>query len=273
MSAPHPPLHGDGTKDVDISAIIRIAEQAGTVIMDWYRRVDPLVTYKADESPVTGADLASDAFIRRELGILSSYPVLSEEFGVEAEDRKGWGTFWLVDPLDGTKEFIHRIGEFTVNIALIHETRPVAGVIHAPATGETWYATEGGGSWEKRDGRTTALQSNAGETLIATVSRFHLSPLDQEFNRLNKITTVVPAGSSLKFCRVAAGQASLYARFQGSMEWDIAAGHIIAREAGCTVTDLRTGKEPVYNKKNLLNNHFIVSGKGISPGQLLLPGL
>jgi 3'(2'), 5'-bisphosphate nucleotidase len=199
--------------------------------------------------------------------------VISEEQPVGYEDRKDWDTFFLVDPLDGTKDFIDKNGEFTVNIALIKNKKPVLGVIYAPALGELYAAVAGEGAVLEKNNRTYRLpcsQPGSGERTV-TGSRKHRSPLDATFQELNDIQTVVPRGSSLKFCAVASGAATLYPRFQGSMEWDIAAGHIIATESGCGILDLTTGREPDYNKKSLLNNYFIVHAGSLDPSSLHYP--
>ncbi|MGC9436264.1 MAG: 3'(2'),5'-bisphosphate nucleotidase CysQ family protein [Methanomicrobiales archaeon] len=255
-----------------LAQLIRISHEAGDIILTHYRSTPTPVHTKDDDSPLTRADLESDAHIAGELGKVSSIPVVSEENIPDYATRKDFTEFFLVDPLDGTKEFIDGIGEFTVNIALIRDSRPVTGVIHVPALNTTYFAGKGTGAFVLDTGGTRRLPLHAPpDTLTAVGSRKHRSDRDAEFYRLNRIQNVVPAGSSLKFCRVAAGDAHLYSRFQGSMEWDIAAGHIIATEAGCRVVDLRTGQEPRYNTHTLRNNHFIVCGPGIDLSGLTLP--
>ncbi|MHC1626343.1 MAG: 3'(2'),5'-bisphosphate nucleotidase CysQ family protein [Methanoculleaceae archaeon] len=255
-----------------LSHLIRISHEAGDIILTHYRSSTTPVHTKDDDSPLTRADLESDAHIAGELCKISSIPIVSEENTPDYAARKDFTEFFLVDPLDGTKEFIDGIGEFTVNIALIRDFRPVAGVIHVPALHTTYFAAKDAGAFIQDSDGTQRLPLHAPpETLTAVGSRKHRSDRDAEFYRLNGIQNVVPAGSSLKFCRVAAGVAHLYSRFQGSMEWDIAAGHIIATEAGCRVVDLQTGQEPRYNTQTLRNNHFIVCGPGIDLSALSIP--
>lgn len=242
-----------------IEQVIRIAQQAGAEILRYYNQYEIQVTTKEDNSPLTNADLASDRIIRNELTSRYDIPCLSEEAVIDFEARKTWTRFWLIDPLDGTKEFINKIGEFTVNIALIDNGKPVLGVIYCPAKNETYYAAVGFGAWYEKNGELLHLPcTKPSRKIIATGSRFHLSQVDKAFNEANNITDMIQVGSSLKFGLVASGKATLYVRFQGSMEWDIAAGHCIVKEAGCMIRDLATGKEPEYNKESLVNNYFIV---------------
>lgn len=247
-------------KEININAICTIAEKAGNIILGYYMDINAVITYKSDESPLTIADLESDRYIKKALSERYGIPVLSEEEPFSYEHRKDWDLYFLVDPLDGTKEYIDRNGEFTVNIALIRNNKPVLGVIYSPVLSELYYAKEGVGAFLKKDGIINRLpyieQNNT--TLIATGSRKHSTDMDAEFYRLNKIEHIVAKGSSLKFCSVASGAATIYPRFQGSKEWDIAAGHIIAKESGCLIIDLVTGREPEYNKESLRNNYFIV---------------
>lgn len=267
-------MSGDaGMTDDDnlLNEIIAISKHAGSLVMEWYDSDSSLVARKSDASPLTQADLASDTFIRDALSA-SGTPVISEETDSPYEGRKSWDRFWLVDPLDGTKDFLERNGEFTVNIALISRGSPVLGVIHAPAAGLTYSAREGGGAFCEKGGRISRLPRYAPKTeLIATVSRQHLSAATREFVMLNGISRCEPCGSSLKFGTVASGKATVYPRFEGSMEWDIAAGHSILAEAGCSIIDLVTGTPPRYNKPLLKNNPFIVCGPRIECKNLSLP--
>lgn len=249
----------------------KIATEAGKITLKYYDNKD--IKYKADESPLTLADIKSDEYIRSELSKNFDIPIISEESPVDFADRKNWTEFFLVDPLDGTKEFINKNGEFTVNIALIRNKKPVMGVIYAPALDEIYYASEGNGAFMEKNGIITELNNKSvfREKTIATASRSHMSEIDKKFFELNNINEFKPAGSSLKFCSVASGESDIYPRFQGSMEWDIAAGHIIAKEAGCRITDLLTGKDPEYNKESMLNNFFIVYSPEIYYSKLKIP--
>jgi 3'(2'), 5'-bisphosphate nucleotidase len=250
-----------------------VSKHAGRLILEWYQDRSYHVLRKPDTSPLTEADLASETCIVSALS-KTGIPVISEETGCAYSVRKDWNSFWLVDPLDGTKDFIARNGEFTVNIALIEHGEPVLGVIHAPAIDLTCYAGKGNGAFCEKDGRVKRLP--CAEPLghvIATVSRQHLSAKTKEFLRINGITDVEPRGSALKFGIVASGKATVYPRFEGSMEWDTAAGQVIITEAGCRIFDLLTGTVPVYNKPSLVNNPFIVCAPHIERKTLSIPDI
>lgn len=249
---------------------VTIAKAAGEIILDYYHDNSYEVSVKDDKSPVTAADLASDHFIESELKN-TRIPVISEESECDPATRRSLKRFWLVDPLDGTKDFISRNGEFTVNIALIEDHSPVLGVIYAPAIDTLYYAQKNGGSFLVKNGAGESLPFTHREGYVVTASRQHLSDTDREFLSLNGITDVEQKGSSLKFGILAEGRATLYPRFVGSMEWDIAAGHIIATEAGCRVVDLVTGQEPAYNKESLFNNPFIAFAPHVDYAGLRFP--
>jgi 3'(2'), 5'-bisphosphate nucleotidase len=258
-----------------LEEMIQISRGAGDITLKYYDDPEKSIKIKNDDSPLTKADLESDKYIADKLEELWDIPIVSEEKYADYDLRKNYTDFFLVDPLDGTKEFIEGNGEFTVNIAYMKDKKPIMGVIYTPATGVTYFAAEGFGSYvEDSDGikklPVTELES---DKLIATGSRKHTTYLDSSFMKMNYIENVIPAGSSLKFCRVAMGYAHLYPRFQGSMEWDIAAGHIIAKEAGCKLLDLKTMKEPEYNKESLLNNYFLVIGQGLDVSSIKIPDI
>jgi 3'(2'), 5'-bisphosphate nucleotidase len=251
--------------------IIAISKHAGSLILEWYNNDSCQVVHKADASPLTEADLASDAYIGSVLSDIG-IPLISEETDCSYPVRKDWDRFWLVDPLDGTKDFLERNGDFTVNIALINQGSPVLGVIHAPAAGLTFYAQTGKGAFCEKNGKISNLPCFVPkEPLVATVSRQHLTPRTREFLTINGITNFEPRGSSLKFGMVASGKATIYPRFEGSMEWDIAAGQCILTEAGCRIIDLVTGTVPQYNKPSLHNNPFIVCAPHIESKTLSIP--
>ncbi len=259
--------------EVSLSQVITISKHAGTLILEWYKDKSCHVVHKADASPLTEADLASDACIGESLSG-TGIPVISEEKECVYPVRKDWERFWLVDPLDGTKDFLERNGDFTVNIALINHGSPVLGVIHAPAAGLTFYAQAGKGAFCEKEGRISKLPCFVPtEPLVATVSRQHLTARTREFLTRNGITKSEPRGSSLKFGMVASGKATIYPRFEGSMEWDIAAGQCILTEAGCRIIDLVTGRVPQYNKPSLHNNPFIVCAPHIESETLSIPDL
>ncbi|MBU1311402.1 MAG: 3'(2'),5'-bisphosphate nucleotidase CysQ, partial [Gammaproteobacteria bacterium] len=187
-------------------------------------------------------------------------PILSEEAAdISWHIRQQWQRYWLVDPLDGTKEFIKRNGEFTVNIALIDNGEPVLGVIHAPVLGKTYSAAKGAGAFVKATGQTHAIQvAKPGATIRVVGSRSHPSPDLAGYLAQFAQHEMVPVGSSLKFCLVAEGSADVYPRFGPTMQWDTGAGHIIATEAGATVSFDGIASQ-VYQRENLRNPNFIVS--------------
>lgn len=247
----------------DIHEICALAKEAGAAIMAVYD--SPFaVEMKEDKSPLTAADRASHEVI--EAGLLALHPeipVLSEEGkGIPYEERAEWRRFWLVDPLDGTKEFIKRNGEFTVNIALIEEGVPVAGVVYLPARERLYWGVSGEGAWLEESGseavriHTRRLPAGAGLTVVQ--SRSHPSPeLDDYLKGIN-VAASVSVGSSLKFCVVAEGKADLYPRLGPTMEWDTAAGQAVVECAGGKVIDL-ANRRLTYNKQSLLNGYFVVS--------------
>jgi 3'(2'), 5'-bisphosphate nucleotidase len=256
-----------------LTRIIAISKQAGSLILEWYGDESCHVVNKPDASPLTEADLASDFCIGEALSG-TGIPVISEERECAYPERKNWGQFWLVDPLDGTKDFLERNGEFTVNIALIRQGTPVLGVIHAPAAGLTFFAQANNGAFCEKGGRIVRLPcTQPTSSLVATVSRQHLTVRTREFLKINGINKSEPKGSALKFGMVASGKATIYPRFEGSMEWDIAAGQCILTESGCRIVDLVTGDSPRYNKPSLLNNPFIAYAPYIESKTLSIPDL
>jgi 3'(2'), 5'-bisphosphate nucleotidase len=241
---------------------IRLSIEAGKEVLSIYRE-DFAISKKSDNSPLTIADITSHRILMHGL-TKTGIPVLSEEGkGTPYEVRKDWTHFWLVDPLDGTKEFINRNGEFTINIALIEGRRPVLGVIYAPAKDLLYYSLRAEGAWKRQGNETKRLVSNreAQTNLIRVVgSRSHHSrEVDDFISRLkvyyNEIE-FLQAGSSLKFCLVAEGSADIYPRFTPTMEWDTAAGQAIVEEAGGAVLAL-DGSPLSYNKMELKNSGFI----------------
>jgi 3'(2'), 5'-bisphosphate nucleotidase len=245
--------------------VVRIAHEAGEQILAIYQTADFNVDFKADDSPLTKADLASHHHIVKALGRLTpTVPILSEESkALPYQTRAAWKNFWLADPLDGTKEFIKRNGEFTINIALIKGAKPVLGVVHVPVLKETYWALEGQGAYKLEGASTRKLQANlkAVSPLKIVASRSHAGPETEAFlNNLSSdySTEVVSKGSSLKLCMVAEGAADLYPRLGPTMEWDTAAAQAVVEQAGAVVTTLE-GEPLRYNKENLLNPFFMVS--------------
>jgi 3'(2'), 5'-bisphosphate nucleotidase len=242
--------------------ISEIARRAGAAILEVYA-TDFDVRGKADASPVTAADEKAEALILSDLRLLTpDIPIVSEEAAAAGKTPAVDARFWLVDPLDGTKEFISRNGEFTVNIALIEQGRPTLGVVFAPALGRLFSGAEGCGARldEESGSRAIACRAVPAEGLTVVSSRSHgdAAALDQ-FLRPRLVAANVNAGSSLKFCLVAAGEADLYPRFGRTMEWDTAAGDAVLRAAGGRVTDL-DGRDLQYGKPGFANPHFVATG-------------
>ena len=262
-------------KKLDIA--IRAAIDAGNVIMEVYDSESFEVENKKDDSPLTKADLKANAVINSYLK-KTDIPVISEENKqLEYIERKNWTDCWIVDPLDGTKEFIKRNGEFTVNIAYIDKNLPKSGVIYVPAKSTIYYADENAAwkqvlensdplSFEHSESFRIAPQKEEGKIRVVA-SRSHMNEDTKSFidNLQNNSTDeieVVSKGSSLKFCLVAEGDADIYPRFAPTMEWDTAAGQAICSAVGLEVIDRETGEVMKYNRENLLNNHFSVSAIG-----------
>lgn len=263
--------------------ILRIAERAGQEILTVYGSAFE-VEKKEDTSPLTLADKRSHALIVKELEMrYPDIPILSEEGkGIPYEQRKNWEYFWLVDPLDGTKEFVNRNGEFTVNIALIRNAKSILGVIYVPVKDTFYFAKEGQGAYKLEGSKklktvhdeeslfniSQKLPTTNDErryTIIA--SRSHLS--DETKNYIDSLKgthseiRIVSIGSSQKFCLIAEGTADCYPRFGPTMEWDTAAGQVIAEESGATIMIAEGGEPLRYNKENLLNPWFIVQQKSV----------
>lgn len=259
-----------------IDKVIDIALRAGLEILKIYAE-DFSVEKKADNSPLTRADLASHHLITTELAKLDvAIPILSEESGeMPYAERRRWRRYWLVDPLDGTKEFINKNGEFTVNIALIEDHEPVLGVVHVPALDVTYAGSRDAGAFrQESDGRRTAIgvRAPAGDPVVAVASRSHRTPeVDRFLERLgeHRLTSI---GSSLKICLVAEGKADIYPRLGPTSEWDTAAAHGVLLAAGGKITDDR-GHPLRYNtKESLLNPHFLAFGDCRRDWVALVPG-
>lgn len=257
-----------------LKVAIQAAVAAGAEILKVYN-TNFAVERKDDNSPLTQADRNANAVINNGLKH-TQIPIISEENRqLDYEERKGWQRCWIVDPLDGTKEFIKRNGEFTVNIALVENEIPVLGVIYVPVTKELYFTAVDGKTSKKTtlssEGESVeAILGNAKEIkpreassrITVVGSRSHLNEETKNFiadlEKRNQVA-LVSKGSSLKFCLVAEGLADIYPRYAPTMEWDTAAGHAICRAVGVSVIDEATGKSMKYNKPNLLNSHFLVS--------------
>ena len=253
---------------------ILAALEAGKEILEIYHAGDFDIEIKVDNSPLTKADIASHRAIMRYLN-KTEIPVLSEEGRArDYRERKDWKHLWIVDPIDGTKEFIKRNGEFTVNIALVEDQKTSIGVIFVPATGILYFSTKPMGAFKMRvdlenfDLKT--LISSASKlplerenpTFTIVASRSHMSPETeayvQDMREIHGEVNLISKGSSLKLCMVAEGQANCYPRFAPTMEWDTAAGQAICEHAGFQVIDWKTKAPMLYNRKELLNNWFLV---------------
>lgn len=246
--------------------VVAVAAEAGRAIMEVYDG-EFAVELKQDRTPLTAADRAAHATIVAGLGRLAAaLPVLSEESAAaEHAERRSWRRFWLVDPLDGTREFIKRNGEFTVNIALIDGHRPVAGVVTAPAIGRTYYGAPGLGAFRQIGDATLpiAVRRPAARPLRVVGSRSHGSPELERFLSTLGPYELKPMGSSLKICLVAEGEADLYPRLGPTSEWDTAAAEAVLLAAGGSMIDLK-GQPLTYNaRESLLNPHFLAMGDDI----------
>ena len=258
------PAADDGRLAALIPQVLDAVAAAGTAILGVYATAHQ-VEYKADDSPLTRADRAAhDILAARLAAITPAVPVLSEEHeaGHARSVRGAWREFWLVDPLDGTREFISRNGEFTVNVALVRDHRPVLGVVAAPALGLTYYAAEGVGAFRQRDGGPAEpiRTRRAADPLVVVGSRSHRGDsLDAVLAKLGP-HELRPMGSALKFCLVAEGSADFYPRLGPTSEWDTAAAQAVLEVAGGAVTTL-DGTPLRYNERDtLLNPHFIAYG-------------
>jgi 3'(2'), 5'-bisphosphate nucleotidase len=246
-----------------LPAVIDIAEAAGRAIMEVYENVDLGITHKDDKTPVTDADYAAHRLIVERLQTLEPlYPVLSEESeSVPFEERASWQTYWLIDPLDGTREFIKRNGEFSVNIALVHEHDTLLGVVYAPALDTTYEAAHRlGARRHDADGSTDIHVRPAAVPPVIAGSRSHASPnLKELLERIGEYE-FISMGSALKTCLVAEGRADLYPRLGLTSEWDTAAAQCVLEEAGGQLTNTQ-GRRLRYNtKESLLNPHFLAFG-------------
>ena len=245
------------------SEVYYITKNAGDIIMDYYDgKIDVII--KEDESPVTPADLAANKYIVEELKSLTpDIPIVSEE-NTEEENKAAAknGLFWLVDPLDGTKSYIKKTGEFTVNIALINGDKPEGGAIFVPAKKTGYFTAEDGNAYkQEQDGLPVEIRvrPEPKEGVIVVASKSHRTPETDEFiSKLPKVKEIVAASSSVKLCLIAEGEADVYPRFGRTMEWDIAAGHAVLQAAGGKVLNT-DGSTFVYAKEDFANPFFVAS--------------
>jgi 3'(2'), 5'-bisphosphate nucleotidase len=244
-----------------IRELVSLAEEAGAITLEYYRS-DLAIREKSDSSPVTEADEKAEALIRaRLLELTPEIPFIGEEaYAAGHRPDVSSGVFWLVDALDGTKEFVNKRDEFTVNIALIEDGVPVFGVVHAPAVGDTYWG-HGSQAWKRKTGGSAtsiSVRRQPEEGIVVATSRSHRSG-EEEFLANYTISDTIIAGSSLKFCLIAEGKADLYPRLGPTSEWDIAAGHAVLVAAGGQVTQLDGSPFP-YGKDEILNPHFLATG-------------
>ena len=254
-----------------VRALIDVSREAGKAIMEIYEQADLGIQSKNDSSPLTKADLASNNIICKALQSLSpEIPIISEENeDIPFSTRSEWEYCWIVDPLDGTKEFIKRNGEFTTNIGLVHQHRVIAGIVYLPVFDEIYYAIKGEGAFKISEGKEEKITApdfrmiDSGLKVIC--SRSHLNEKTEAFVNNLKEPQLIAKGSSLKFLSIAQGQAHLYPRLAPTMEWDTCAAQIILEEAGGQVLIATDENQIVqYNKKDLLNPYFIAKGREIT---------
>ena len=255
---------------IDIQDIVKIAKDAGMAIMEIYNQ-DFGVEFKSDNTPLTIADRKANEIIVTALNQLpvnsflqQNIPILSEEGrNVPYDERKNWEYFWLIDPLDGTKEFVKKNGEFTINIALIYKETPIIGVVYSPVLNVCYWAKRNEGAF--KDGKKLPLKVNVQRDVYKIVaSRSHMSNETKDFIEAidtDKEKVIISIGSSLKICLVAEGEANIYPRLSPTMEWDTAAAHAIVNESNALFNKyIKNGpyQKHLYNKKNLLNDWFVV---------------
>ncbi len=267
----------DVSRHPTFKALQQIIHNAADVIMEIYQKADLGVVQKSDDSPVTAADIAANQIIMEGLRKLApEIPILSEEVVVSFDERREWQELWVVDPLDGTKEFIKRNGEFSINIALVVEGKPVLGMVYLPTTGEGYFGVtkswrglpEGAIKWHGQDIEEISVREPR-DPLVAMTSRSHGPSLPEDLKATLKSAydqvRELPKGSSIKGCRIAEGIADLHLRRGPTSEWDTAAQQAIIEAAGGLLVD-PTGEPFRYNQRDsLLNGHFIVAGPEIAP--------
>jgi 3'(2'), 5'-bisphosphate nucleotidase len=249
--------------------VVDLAQRAGSAILGLYQDGPTEAQKKADGSPITEADLRSERILQAGLREIVDLPVLSEEQeSIPMRDRANWTRFWLVDPLDGTRDFVQRTGDFSVCVALVENGRPVLGVIHAPVHDRTWSTVIGLGV-SRRTGDDVRLLAPAQPDeppRVALVSRFHrVGGGTDAYLRSLGVERTEPVGSAIKFGRMAEGSADVYVRLGPTMEWDVGAGDIIVREAGLELVSVPEGERLRYNTPSLENPHFIVRRPSSEP--------
>lgn len=241
------------------AALINIVEEAGKCIMQIYD-TDYKISIKEDNSPVTTADEASHKILMEKLGTIHPIPILSEEGNSTWTERRQWKDFWLVDPLDGTKDFIRKNGQFTINIAIIHQHQPIFGMLYKPATSKLYYAAKGRGSFKRINNgwQELSVQTEHPHGYVVICSHLNGNPKTESFLSKLKIEKRVTSGSALKFAHIAEGSAQLYPRFGPTSLWDVAAGQCIVEEAGGEVVDKNLRPLNYNHREETINPAFIV---------------
>lgn len=237
--------------------IEKLASQAGEFIWDRYEDGENSIHIKEDETPVTEADLGANEIILKGLRAISDFPVVSEESIPPWEDRKKWNTYWLVDPLDGTKGFINRTGDFTVNIALIQNGHPILGVISLPKSGDVYSAEFGKGAFKNGS---AIFNERQGKMTVGMASKLHEGG-EGDFLKSLGVEETIYVNSSLKLCWLAEGKADIYPRIRPTMQWDTGAGEIILKEAGCEIVNWETMDSLPHGTESLINPQFIAYRK------------
>ena len=249
------------------SEVLDAASSASGKILRIYHGYDDYkVQMKSDATPLTIADEASNEILNAALrNIMPGTPVVSEENrSISYRERMSYPSFWLVDPLDGTKEFIKRNGEFSINIAFVEDRQPVFGLVFLPVLDMAYLAVRDQGAFKIEQNKKIALQSariTSTSSLRVACSRSHINPRTKNYLARFEKPNLLPAGSALKFLLIAEGKADLYPRLGPTMEWDSAAGHVILHEAGGRVVNIETGEELTYNKRSLYNPEFLAIGR------------
>ncbi len=243
---------------ISVGELLEIASRAGTVLLSHRNQIP---NYKEDGSPVTKADLETDVFLRKNLPF---FPIVSEENCPEFSVRKNWSVFWLVDPLDGTKDFLAGYDDFSINIALIEQQKPVFGIVHLPKRDTSFFALKNQGAYRYRNNQQERLPSDKITYPLIAESRSHRSLKTEEWMKKHHYTSSVKVAGAMKFCLLAQETASHYPRLIGSSEWDTAAGQIILEESGGKVLEYETLLPLLYNKASIRNPYFIGYSKTFS---------
>ncbi len=252
-----------------LETIIDISKEAGDRILQVYHSDDFQIETKEDGTPVTKADLIAHDYITEALEREFGYPVISEEGPLPPyEERQHWPHFFLVDPVDGTKDFIAKNDEFTVNIALVSNGVPVIGIVLTPATDELFFAEQGKGAWLSKGETKSPLPLEKQEDWVLARSWLHDNSTIETFARNNNISNSVKMSSAIRLARLSQGVVNLCIISNKSREWDIAAGHVLLKETRGQIVELESGKEPAYNKPDMRNAFSLATAEGISLAEL-----